>query len=65
MFDMRNSHPKCKYQDLLFGEKLCTDIFYEDQLKYYIDSNFYTDNNGDGVIHIPVLFGEDESYQHA
>jgi hypothetical protein len=34
-------------------------------LVYYIDSEFYKDNNGDGVIHIPVLFGDDLTHSDA
>jgi hypothetical protein len=31
----------------------------------YIDSDFYTDANGDGVIHIPIMFGDDETFKNA
>jgi hypothetical protein len=41
------------------------DPIYEISMKPYIDSEFYTDNNGDGVIHIPVMFGDDETFQSA
>lgn len=40
-------------------------FFYDDQLIYHIDSDFYKDLNGDGVIHIPVLFGDDYTHTDA
>lgn len=31
----------------------------------YINSDFYTDGNGDGTIHIPIMFGDDETFRDA
>jgi len=34
-------------------------------LEAYIDSDYYPDNNGDGEIHIPAMFGDDQTFKDA
>lgn len=44
---------------MLLGEIECLNVLFEQSLKYFVDSPFYKDKNNDGVIHIPLLYGDD------
>lgn len=64
-YDKLKTAASCFYKDLIFEQRYCIDPLYEDEFEHFITSEFYTDNNNDGVIHIPVFFGDDGVFTDA
>jgi hypothetical protein len=57
--EKRKKYGVCEYIHIAIGDKKCLDFFFESHVHEFIGSEFHVDKNGDGVIHVPIMFGDD------